>query len=341
VQGTADEGEYECIAANEGGHVSGMVYLAVQTPPVITITEDVSTFVAKDNVTIVCTAKGYPKPGIMWLHNGQLLLPSAHYQISPDGSGLTVINARVEDAGNYTCLATNSAGSQRGIVNLQYHEVPTVEVSSASQLVSEGDTAVLECKASGIPAPSFTWLKGKEELSDLPYIKILNGKLEITGVQLADSGEYVCVATNAVGSTSISSFLEVGFQPTFSVAPVDVGVDIGYNVTLPCESVGSPTPTIRWTHHGQPVDLSDRHYKQLDSGLLIQSVGLEQEGSYTCIAENALGKMQATLLVTVTGLVSPVVTTVPPSVSVIVGSDVRLPCPVLMGNPPPRHQWYK
>ncbi|XP_078604169.1 hemicentin-1-like isoform X2 [Branchiostoma floridae x Branchiostoma japonicum] len=342
VKDTADEGQYECIAANEGGQVSGMVYLAVQTPPVVTITDDVSTFVTKDNVTIVCTAKGYPKPGIMWLHNGQLLLPSSHYQISGDGSSLTVINARVEDAGNYTCLATNSAGSQRLSVNLKYYEVPTVEVSLASQLVSEGDTAVLECKASGIPAPSLTWLKGDDELRDLPYIRILNGKLEITGVQLGDSGEYVCVATNSAGSTSISSYLEVGLQPTFSVVPVDMGVDIGYNVTLPCESVGSPTPAIRWTHNGQPVNLvSDRKYKQLDNGLFIQNIGLEQEGSYTCIAENALGKMQATLLVTVTGLVSPVVTSVPPSISVTVGSDVRLPCPVLMGNPQPTHQWYK
>ncbi|CAH1270966.1 HMCN1 [Branchiostoma lanceolatum] len=404
VKDTADEGQYECIAANEGGLVSGMVYLAVQTPPVVTMTDDVTTFVTKDNVTIVCTAKGYPKPGIMWLHNGQLLLPGAHYQpfsiangakqgcvlaiffsmtlreakedlsegiyirfctdssvfnlrrllartktleeleqeISTDGSSLTVINARVEDAGNYTCLATNSAGSQRLSVNLKYYEVPTVEVSSASQLVSEGDTAVIECRASGIPEPSLTWLKGNDELSDLPYIRILSGMLEITGVQQGDSGEYVCVATNSAGSTSIRSYLDVGLQPTFSVIPVDLGADIGYNVTLPCESVGSPTPTMKWTHNGQAVNLlSDGNYKQLDNGLFIQNIGLEQEGSYTCIAENALGKMQATLIVTVTGLVSPVVTSVPPSVSVTVGSDVRLPCPVLMGNPPPSHQWYK
>lgn len=42
---------------------------------------------------------------------------------------------------------------------------PWVEVGQARKVVVSGESATLECKAGGVPAPSITWLKGHQVVS--------------------------------------------------------------------------------------------------------------------------------------------------------------------------------
>lgn len=43
------------------------------------------------------------------------------FRISPDGSTLTVIGAHTTDSGKYTCVATNTAGEEDRIFNLNVY----------------------------------------------------------------------------------------------------------------------------------------------------------------------------------------------------------------------------
>ena len=43
-------------------------------------------------------------------------------------------------------------------------EVPTISVPKSTVLVANGDTAILQCYASGIPSPKIKWYKGNIEV---------------------------------------------------------------------------------------------------------------------------------------------------------------------------------
>lgn len=66
-----------------------------------------------DTVALQCKALGSPPPRITWLRDDQPLRPSDRHYFTP-GNQLLVISAAVaEDAGRYTCLMSNTLGTER------------------------------------------------------------------------------------------------------------------------------------------------------------------------------------------------------------------------------------
>ena len=64
-------------------------------------------------VEVRCHApKGKPEPTIHWLKNGvRLREDDPNYIVTSEGH-LILVSARVEDAGNYTCVAENLAAKR-------------------------------------------------------------------------------------------------------------------------------------------------------------------------------------------------------------------------------------
>ena len=56
------------------------------------------------STTLTCQADGFPSPSYLWKFNGK--------SNGITQNTLTITNADVEDAGNYTCLARNDFGSK-------------------------------------------------------------------------------------------------------------------------------------------------------------------------------------------------------------------------------------
>ena len=66
------------------------------------------------SITLTCQADGYPNPSFSWKFNGKIIHGAQQ-------KTLLLTNAVVEDAGNYTCIATNFRGSKETtrVVNVE------------------------------------------------------------------------------------------------------------------------------------------------------------------------------------------------------------------------------
>ncbi|KAM4812745.1 hemicentin-1 [Urocitellus parryii] len=343
----SDEGEYHCVVSNEGGAAAASVFLRVQEPPRVTVMPKNQSFTGGSEVSIMCSATGYPKPNIAWTVNDMFIVGSHRYRMTSEGT-LFIKNAVSKDAGIYGCLASNSAGTDKQTSTLRYIEAPKLIVVQSELLVALGDTTVMECKTSGVPPPQVKWFKGDLELRPSTFLMIdpLLGLLKIQETQDLDAGDYTCVAINDAGRATGKITLDVGSPPVFIQEPGDVSTEIGSNVTLPCYVQGYPEPRIKWRRldnmpiFSRPFSVSS--ISQLRTGaLFILNLWASDKGTYICEAENQFGKIQSRATITVTGLVAPLIGISPSVANVIEGQQLTLPCTLLAGNPIPERRWIK
>ncbi|XP_063330664.1 leucine-rich repeats and immunoglobulin-like domains protein 1 isoform X2 [Pelmatolapia mariae] len=108
-----DMGVYSCTAKNTAGTVSANATLTVlETPHLAQDLEDRSVTVG-ETVALQCKALGSPPPRITWLHNDQPLRPSDRHHFTPGNQLLVIGSALLKDAGRYTCLMSNTLGTER------------------------------------------------------------------------------------------------------------------------------------------------------------------------------------------------------------------------------------
>ncbi|KAM4642152.1 hemicentin-1 [Discoglossus pictus] len=342
-----DAGEYICYASNEGGSTAASITITVQDPPKVVLEPKNITFTKGKDIRLKCSVTGHPTPLIIWTHNDMFVRFSNRYLITQDGTFI-IKNAVEKDSGVYSCLASNAAGTDRQTSHLVYIEVPQVVVANKEMMVPVGSETTMECQTTGVPKPHVQWFRGDIKLttSSLTEIDSVLGILRIKNTQYSDAGEYVCRAINEAGEARGKITLDVGSAPVFTETPSDVSMDIGSDLSLPCSAQGVPEPRIKWrrVNNTSPNSrpLTYQYNSQLRTrGLQINNLWIGDEGAYICEAENHFGKIQAQAIITVTGLVPPVIGESPNAVTVIEGNQITLPCIVLAGNPLPERHWVK
>ncbi|KAJ8413768.1 hypothetical protein AAFF_G00063660 [Aldrovandia affinis] len=340
-----DSGEFQCVTSNTQGESRAAVWLLVPEAPSVVVTPRTLTFSRGAEVHFSCAASGSPPPQTFWSHGNHFLTSRRRVSVSKHGT-LTIRDSAPEDAGNYTCLASNEAGTATQTVSLIYAEPPTISLTRQTVLAVAGGDATLECQATGDPPPVVKWYKGDLQGRALPFVEedVHRGTLYFGKVQQRDAGEYRCVASSSAGTSSATVILEVGALPQFSETPGDVTANIGENVTLPCVARGFPSPVVTW--HGLDGQLIPTRPNrnsgtlQLESGaLLIQSVWLDDEGLYTCEAENQFGSIRTEARVTVSGLEPPLLAQGASVLSTVIGQSLTIPCMLLDGIPLPDRHW--
>ncbi|XP_030853395.1 hemicentin-1 isoform X1 [Strongylocentrotus purpuratus] len=335
-----DAGSYRCRAWNEGGVTEEHVYLYVQERPQINAYQGNVTFTSSQNITLRCSANGYPHPELRWLKDGQEL------PIVPGTRRGEIIhqifNASREDQGIYTCLASNTAGSDLLNVYVSYHEPPRIQMTQYRYLTPPSQKATLSCPTSGVPPPEITWFKGDRDLTRVTYTRIWpNGDLDIMGVQDSDSGSYTCYATNEAGVVSETVHLEVGSSPIILQPPIDLGVNYGMNVSVTCIAMGHPPPAVTWRKVGQShLDINPRITMTEDGNLFIRDMQVEDSGTYVCVAHNEHGSTEASAQLRITNLIQPQISATSQEEVVVVEDDVVVRCNVISGNPPPTVTWF-
>ncbi|XP_052452029.1 obscurin-like isoform X4 [Carassius gibelio] len=170
-----------------------------------------------------------------------------------------------------------------------------------------GRDASLSCTIVGNPVPVVTWEKDKMLLSaGGRFKKVEDGdvyRLTIYDLTLEDSGQYMCRAKNNVGEAYAAVTLKVGLPetvidraPVFTVKPVSTRVGLGGDVTFYCRVAAHPAPNFDWEKDGRYLGETNRIKiisENDSSSLRIQSVRSLDSGTYTCRAQNSIGRAQA------------------------------------------------
>ncbi|XP_026114229.1 obscurin isoform X16 [Carassius auratus] len=170
-----------------------------------------------------------------------------------------------------------------------------------------GRDASLSCTIVGNPVPVVTWEKDKMLLSaGGRFKKVEDGdvyRLTIYDLTLEDSGQYMCRAKNNVGEAYAAVTLKVGLPetvtdraPVFTVKPVSTRVGLGDDVTFYCQVAAHPATNFDWEKDGRYLGETNRIKiisENDSSSLRIQSVRSLDSGTYTCRAQNSIGRAQA------------------------------------------------
>uniref|UniRef100_A0A2K6FGU7 Roundabout guidance receptor 2 n=1 Tax=Propithecus coquereli TaxID=379532 RepID=A0A2K6FGU7_PROCO len=230
--------------------------------------------------------------------------------------------------------APRSPSRGRDMLRDDFRQNPTDVV------VAAGEPAILECQPPrGHPEPTIYWKKDKVRIDDKEErISIRGGKLMISNTRKSDAGMYTCVGTNMVGERdSDPAELTVFERPTFLRRPINQVVLEEEVVEFRCQVQGDPQPTVRWKK--DDADLPRGRYDIRDDYTLrIKKALSTDEGTYMCIAENRVGKVEATATLTVRA--PPQFVVRPRDQIVAQGRTVTFPCET-KGNPQPAVFWQK
>ncbi|OWK17497.1 hypothetical protein Celaphus_00013517, partial [Cervus elaphus hippelaphus] len=301
--------------------------------------------------TLPCRAEGRPRPNIEWYKNGARVAtaredPRAHRLLLPSGALFfpRIVHGRRArpDEGVYTCVARNYLGAaasrnaslEVAVLRDDFRQSP------GNAVVAVGEPAVMECvPPRGHPEPSVSWKKDGVRLKEEEgRITIRGGKLMMSHTFKSDAGMYVCVASNMAGEReSGAAKLVVLERPSFLRRPVNQVVLAGAPVDFPCEVQGDPPPHLRWRKEDGELP-TGRYEIQSDHSLRIGRVSAEDEGTYTCVAENSVGRAEASGSLIVH--VPPQLVTQPQDQMVAPGDSVAFQCET-KGNPPPAIFWQK
>uniref|UniRef100_A0A3Q2CT39 Hemicentin-1 n=1 Tax=Cyprinodon variegatus TaxID=28743 RepID=A0A3Q2CT39_CYPVA len=328
----SDAGQYTCTAANPAGTDSLDIRVTVQIPPSIRRGEQEVVVMEKSQAQLSCVAEGIPQPKLSWEKDGSPLNESrGEYTILPSGE-LVIDSAQPEDAGSYTCVATNSVGEDSWTMTLSVHTHPYFTQLLADVALNKGERLLLNCGVSGIPPPTIKWTMNNKIIPVHHSPMIGHSELLIERVSKEDSGTYTCVAENSVGSIKSLGYVYVKEPPIIDGDLYSNRIEpLGGNAVLNCEVRGDPLPTIQWSKNGINIQINNR-IRQLDNGsLAIYGTVSEDAGSYMCVATNDAGVVERSITLT---LQKPVGTVVDAGTTVVLNCKAE-------GEPAPVIEWSK
>ncbi|XP_077678968.1 myopalladin [Eretmochelys imbricata] len=253
-----DDGNYTIMAANPQGRISCSGHLMVQTVPMRGRLTTTQSHRARSRVQegdkeplqerffrpyflqapgdmvahegrlcrLDCKVSGLPTPDLMWLLNGKPVLPDSTHKMLVRETGvhsLLIDPLTQNDAGTYTCIATNKTGQnsfslELSVVAKEVKRAPAFLEKLQNCGVPEGHPVRLEGRVIGMPPPIFYWKKDNETIpanrermsmhqDTTGYVCLL-----IQPAKKIDAGWYTLSAKNEAGIVSCTARLDIYAQ---------------------------------------------------------------------------------------------------------------------------------
>ncbi|OWK59760.1 Hemicentin-2 [Lonchura striata] len=270
-----DGGRYTCEAANAAGRDRLHYELEVLTAPAIRggtedLVEEVTATI-NGTVRFECEATGHPEPTVSWLWNDLPIEAGPRHQLLEGGTVLQVAMVEEGDAGSYTCMAENPAGSAEKHFALAVQAEAPWSVGTDPENVSGvvNGSVSLVCDIQPHPAAEITWYKdghvlrlGEEvtvtrdlvllQAVLIPCSPLLPGSrvLQLPRLQLSSSGTYTCMALNVASQDQKSFILTIREPPG---TPEMLEADMGTPLVLTCHVSGVAVPAVTWLKDGHPL----------------------------------------------------------------------------------------
>ncbi|KAL7877960.1 hypothetical protein SRHO_G00046030 [Serrasalmus rhombeus] len=189
---------YSCQCRTVGGILTGQARVYILEKLKFTPTPQPSQCLQLDSeASVQCSATGREAPIIQWTRADGSAVPSHVDQVN---GALHFGKVMRSDAGNYTCVASNSMqGEIKAYVSLTVGVYIEFKLEPEYTTVYQGHTAMLHCQATGDPLPYIQWIIKDKALtvSSGRFQKMPNGSLVISDVSTEDTGKYICIAGNS------------------------------------------------------------------------------------------------------------------------------------------------
>jgi hypothetical protein len=180
------------------------------TAPAITSQPTSQTVTAGSSATFSVTASGTAPLSYQWRFNGSNIsgATSASYTLS---------NAQSANAGNYSVVVSNSAGSATSnnatLTVSTTATAPSITTQPASQTINVGASATFSVTASGTGPLTYQWRFNGSNISGAT-----STSYTVSNAQTANAGNYSVVVTNSVGTaTSNNAVLTVNTGSTAGI----------------------------------------------------------------------------------------------------------------------------
>uniref|UniRef100_A0A672SSK3 Neurofascin homolog (chicken) a n=1 Tax=Sinocyclocheilus grahami TaxID=75366 RepID=A0A672SSK3_SINGR len=250
-----------------------------------------------EQLLLECIAAGVPSPNIDWIKKGADL-PSKKVKIENFGKTLRLLNVSEEDSGDYVCMASNKIGSIRHSIEVQVKAAPYWLDKPTNLVLAPDENGRLVCRARGNPKPTIQWLVNGEPIESSlpnPNRQVLGDTILFHSVQIGSSAVHQCNASNEHGYLLANAFVNILDMAPRMLGPKNQLIKVIENnrTFLDCPFFGSPFPILRWFKNGLGSGLDGGQYKLYHNGTLeIKQARPEDQGTYTCVASNILGKME-------------------------------------------------
>nr|NP_001036521.1 down syndrome cell adhesion molecule 1, isoform W [Drosophila melanogaster]ABI31072.1 down syndrome cell adhesion molecule 1, isoform W [Drosophila melanogaster] len=318
VERNSDQATYTCVAKNQEGYSArGSLEVQVMVLPQIMpfdFGEDVINEL--DMVSAYCTVNRGDLPvDIAWTKNGGRIYTNDGLIVTRNSQRISVLSiesVRARHAGNYSCVATNSAGETRQSAILAVNVPPRWILEPTDKAFAQGSDAKVECKADGFPKPQVTWKKAVgdtpgeyKDLKKSDNIRVEEGTLHVDNIQKTNEGYYLCEAINGIGS-GLSAVIMISVQapPEFTEKLRNQTARRGEPAVLQCEAKGEKPIGILWNMNNMRLDpKNDNRYTIREeilstgvmSSLSIKRTERSDSALFTCVATNAFGSDDASI----------------------------------------------
>merc|ERR1711970_646566 len=209
-----DKGVYECVAENKCGRTRCHCTIKMVEPvedkptdpkPVLKSNPNDEKVREGEKITLTAVFEDLPEPPkATWYHNNQIIKKSKYFDIRRKGCvfTLTIVEAFVEDEGEYRCVVKNGGGEAEAKCQL-FIEAPPPRILTdlVDQTILEGSDFTMEIKAIGEIA-EYAWFK--DGIIVKPCEEFQMGKdtekiwLKVKSALLQDAGAYSVSISNGV-----------------------------------------------------------------------------------------------------------------------------------------------
>jgi polygalacturonase/pectin methylesterase-like acyl-CoA thioesterase len=285
VQYAQNGAAYSLIASNIIGSATNSMALAVIVTPAITGLANQAVPVGT-NVTLAATVSGVPTPALRWQFNGTNLTDGATGNGSTlagsSAATLLLTNAQTADSGNYSLVASNSAGWATNSLTLTVSSgnvVPSI-VGPADQTVVQTSNATFSASVAGLPVPVLQW-----RVNGTNLVGATNLSFTVTNALYAQNGWiYSLVASNAAGLATNSAALYVLVPSYITVQPTNLTVWASNAAAFSVTAGGVPSVACQWYRNGSLITNATGA-----SYTIAKAVGADNGAVFSVVISNSVG----------------------------------------------------